>query len=102
MMNVLRQQEAARKLWLSLTEDHNRCESKAKKLSSERSALETQLKHARLQINIEMERRVAAEKARTSLERQIGLVRELLVDKKNNSVMTGENSHFQGGRLKIF
>jgi len=88
MMNVLRQQEAARKLWLSLTEDHNRCESKVKKLNSERSALETQLKHARLQINIEMERRVAAEKARTSLERQIGLVRELLVDKKNNSIMT--------------
>ena len=43
----------------------------------------------RRQIDIEMERRVAAEKARTSLERQIGLVRELLVDKKNNSIMTG-------------
>lgn len=88
MMNVLRQQESARKLWLTLTEDHNTCESKVKKLNSERSALETQLKHARRQIDIEMERRVAAEKARTSLERQIGLVRELLVDKKNNSIMT--------------
>jgi len=88
MINILRQQESARKVWLSLTEDHNKCESKVKKLNSERTALETQLKHARRQIDIEMERRVAAEKARTSLERQIGLVRELLVDKKNNSIMT--------------
>ena len=47
------------------------------------------LRPQRRQIDIEMERRVAAEKARTSLERQIGLVRELLVDKKNNSIMTG-------------
>jgi len=88
MVNILRAQENARKLWLALSEDHNNCDSRVKKLNSERTALETQLKHARLQINIEMERRVAAEKARTSLERQIGLVRELLVDKKNNSIMT--------------
>ena len=89
MINILRQQESGRKVWLSLTEDHNKCESQVKKLNSERTALATQLKHARRQIDIEMERRVAAEKARTSLERQIGLVRELLVDKKNNSIMTG-------------
>ena len=47
MINILRQQESARKVWLSLTEDHNKCESKVKKLNSERTALETQLKHAR-------------------------------------------------------
>jgi len=88
VINIMRGQESARKLWLALTEDHKSCDSRVKKLNSERTALETQLKHARLQINIEMERRVSAEKARTSLERQIGLVRELLVDKKNNSIMT--------------
>lgn len=88
VMTIMRGQESARKLWLALTEDHNNCDSRVKKLNSERMALETQLKHARSRIDLEMERRVAAEKARTSLERQIGLVRELLVDKKNNSIIT--------------
>jgi len=88
MISLLRQHDNARKLWQSLSEDHNRCDNRLKKLSSERTALETQLKHARRQIDIEIERRVSAEKARNSLERQIGLVRDLLVDKKNNSIMT--------------
>jgi hypothetical protein len=38
---------------------------------SERTALETQLKHARNQINLELERRLTAERARDSLERQV-------------------------------
>ena len=47
VINILRGQESARKLWLAMSEDHNKCDSRVKKLSSERSALETQLKHAR-------------------------------------------------------
>ena len=51
-------------------------------------SLETQLKHARNQIELEMDRRKRAEKEREALEKQIGSIREMLVDKKDNSIMS--------------
>ena len=72
---------------LALQEEHERCELSISAMERDNLSLETQLKHARNQIELEMERRKRAEREREALESQIGSIRELLVDKKDNSIM---------------
>ena len=58
-----------------------------KRLETENTALETKLKHARGQIDHEMNKRMKAEQDKETLERQISLVRDLLTEKNNKSLL---------------
>lgn len=88
VINILNRQENARKLWLALQEEHDHCETSISSMERDNLSLETQLKHARNQIELEMDRRKRAERDREALEKQIGSIREMLVDKKDNSIMS--------------
>ncbi|KAK7111103.1 rac GTPase-activating protein 1-like isoform X2 [Littorina saxatilis] len=81
---VLNQEDNRRK-WLSAEQKTDSNEDKIKRLQSEKSTLETQVKHARNQVQYELTRRNEVEQERSSLERQLDVIRELLMDKNSKS-----------------
>ncbi|KAM9321542.1 rac GTPase-activating protein 1 [Gastrophryne carolinensis] len=60
------------------------------KTETERSALEVKLKHARNQVDVEIKRRQRAEAECEKLERQIQLIRELLMCDTSGSIQLSE------------
>ncbi|XP_077340433.1 rac GTPase-activating protein 1 isoform X2 [Lithobates pipiens] len=60
------------------------------KTETERSALEVKLKHARNQVDVEIKRRQRAEQECEKLERQIQLIRELLMCDPSGSIQLSE------------
>lgn len=60
------------------------------KTETERSALEVKLKHARNQVDVEIKRRQRAEAECEKLERQIQLIRELLMSDPSCSIQLSE------------
>ncbi|XP_077154171.1 rac GTPase-activating protein 1 [Ranitomeya variabilis] len=60
------------------------------KTETERSALEVKLKHARNQVDVEIKRRQKAEAECEKLERQIQLIRELLMCDPSGSIQLSE------------
>ncbi|KAG8585193.1 hypothetical protein GDO81_004914 [Engystomops pustulosus] len=60
------------------------------KTETERSALEVKLKHARNQVDVEIKRRQRAEAECEKLERQIQLIRELLMCDPSGSIQLSE------------
>ncbi|XP_078287547.1 rac GTPase-activating protein 1 isoform X5 [Rhinoraja longicauda] len=60
------------------------------KAETERSALDVKLKHARNQVDVEMKRRQKAETDCERLERQIQLIRELLITEGSSSIQLNE------------
>ncbi|XP_042367445.1 rac GTPase-activating protein 1-like [Plectropomus leopardus] len=83
--------EECRKKWLRTGEDLVSCKEVLAKTETERGALEVKLKHARNQVDVEIRRRQKAEAVYEKLERQLQLIRDLLVSENNsNSVHLSE------------
>lgn len=83
--------EECRKKWLRADEDLVSCKEVLAKAETERGALEVKLKHARNQVDVEIRRRQKAEAVYEKLERQLQLIRELLVSENNgNSLLLNE------------
>ncbi|XP_051947611.1 rac GTPase-activating protein 1-like isoform X2 [Xyrauchen texanus] len=83
--------EDSRRRWLRLEQELNTCKEFLTKAETERGALEVKLKHARNQVDIEIRRRQKAEADCAKLDRQIQLIRELLVSEgSGNSIKLNE------------
>ncbi|AWP03147.1 putative rac GTPase-activating protein 1-like [Scophthalmus maximus] len=83
--------EESRKKWLRAGEELVSCKEMLAKAETERGALEVKLKHARNQVDVEIRRRQNAETVYEKLERQLQLIRELLISENNgNSVHLSE------------
>uniref|UniRef100_A0A671TI83 Rac GTPase-activating protein 1 n=1 Tax=Sparus aurata TaxID=8175 RepID=A0A671TI83_SPAAU len=77
--------EDCRKKWLLTDEELLSCKEGLAKAETERGALEVKLKHARNQVDVEIRRRQKAEAVYEKLERQLQLIRELLLSENNGS-----------------
>ncbi|XP_007554283.1 rac GTPase-activating protein 1-like [Poecilia formosa] len=77
--------EDCRKKWLLAGEELVSCKEVLAKVETERGALEVKLKHARNQVDVEIRRRQKAEAVYEKLERQVQLIRELLIAENNGS-----------------
>ncbi|KAM4740267.1 rac GTPase-activating protein 1-like [Anableps anableps] len=75
--------EDCRKKWLLASEELVSCKEMLTKVETERGALEVKLKHARNQVDVEIRRRQNAEAIYEKLERQLQLIRELLISETN-------------------
>uniref|UniRef100_A0A8C1IV15 Rac GTPase-activating protein 1 n=1 Tax=Cyprinus carpio TaxID=7962 RepID=A0A8C1IV15_CYPCA len=83
--------EDSRRRWLRLEQELNACKEVVTKAETERGALEVKLKHARNQVDVEIRRRQKAEADCAKLDRQIQLIRELLVTEgSSNSIQLNE------------
>ncbi|XP_019942518.2 rac GTPase-activating protein 1-like isoform X2 [Paralichthys olivaceus] len=82
--------EECRKKWLRAGEELVSCQEILAKAETERGALEVKLKHARNQVDVEIRRRQKAETVYEKLERQLQLIRELLISDNGNSVHLSE------------
>ncbi|XP_051517674.1 rac GTPase-activating protein 1-like [Myxocyprinus asiaticus] len=83
--------EDSRRRWLRLEQELNACKEFLTKAETERGALEVKLKHARNQVDVEIRRRQKAEADCAKLDRQIQLIRELLVSEgSGNSIKLNE------------
>ncbi|XP_022055818.1 rac GTPase-activating protein 1-like [Acanthochromis polyacanthus] len=77
--------EDCRKKWLRAGEELVSCKEMLTKAETERGALEVKLKHARNQVDVEIRRRQKAEAVHEKLERQLQLIKELLISENNGS-----------------
>lgn len=83
--------ENCRRKWARLEEDFCSCKEVLAKAETERSALEVKLKHARNQVDVEIRRRQKAEADCEKLDRQMQLIRDLLVTEgSSNSIQLNE------------
>ncbi|XP_068598653.1 rac GTPase-activating protein 1-like [Brachionichthys hirsutus] len=80
--------EECRKKWLRSDEEFVTCKEVLAKAEAERGALEVKLKHARNQVDVEIQRRQKSEAVYEKLERQLQLIRDLLLSE--NSVHLSE------------
>ncbi|XP_059177486.1 rac GTPase-activating protein 1-like [Physella acuta] len=80
-------QEEIRKKWLVAEQKNESLEDRIKRAESQAASLDTQLKHARMQAEYELQRRKAAENEKADMDRQIGVIRELLNDKNSKSIL---------------
>ncbi|KAI5609021.1 rac GTPase-activating protein 1 isoform X1 [Silurus asotus] len=71
--------EDCRRKWLRVEQELASCKEVLAKAETERGALEVKLKHARNQVDVEIRRRQKAESDCEKLDRQIQLIRDLLV-----------------------
>ncbi|XP_072041118.1 rac GTPase-activating protein 1-like [Amphiura filiformis] len=78
------------KKWLTAELDKTQLQQQLTKMTAERAGLETKLKHARSQVDIEMKRRMKAEQKQEQLESQVNLIRELLNDKEKGTLSEKE------------
>uniref|UniRef100_A0A674EFR9 Rac GTPase-activating protein 1 n=1 Tax=Salmo trutta TaxID=8032 RepID=A0A674EFR9_SALTR len=74
-----------RRKWLQWEEELGACKEVLTKTETERGALEIKLKHARNQVDVEIRRRQRAEAEYEKLERQIQLIRDMLVAESSSS-----------------
>ncbi|XP_061900435.1 rac GTPase-activating protein 1-like [Entelurus aequoreus] len=83
--------EDCRKKWQRAGDELLSCKETLAKAETERGALEVRLKHARNQVDVEIRRRQKAEALYEKLERQLQLIRDLLISENNgNSVHLSE------------
>ncbi|XP_078737773.1 rac GTPase-activating protein 1-like [Lampetra fluviatilis] len=75
----VRSVEDARRRWQGVETELGRCRQALAKTETERAALDVKLKHARNQVDVEIKRRQKAEVECERLDRQIQLIRELLL-----------------------
>ncbi|NXJ83198.1 RGAP1 protein, partial [Trogon melanurus] len=82
--------EEFRRKMLKTEHELGRCKDLLMKTEAERSALDVKLKHARNQVDVEIKRRQKAEMDCEKLERQIQLIRELLMCDASGSIQLSE------------
>ncbi|XP_077471672.1 rac GTPase-activating protein 1 [Stigmatopora argus] len=79
--------EDCRRKWLLAQDNLESCKEVLTKTETERGSLEVKLKHARNQVDIEIRRRQKAESDCENLDRQIQLIRDLLISEgSSNSI----------------
>ncbi|KAG7281125.1 hypothetical protein CRUP_027662 [Coryphaenoides rupestris] len=89
-MQMARNFEDCRRRWLRLEQDLGACKEVLTKAETERGSLEVKLKHARNQVDVEIRRRQKAEAECEKLDRQIQLIRELLISEGSTSIQLNE------------
>ncbi|NXW67630.1 RGAP1 protein, partial [Hirundo rustica] len=82
--------EEYRRKWQKTEHELSRYKDLLMKTEAERSALDVKLKHARNQVDVEIKRRQKAEMDCEKLERQIQLIRELLMCDASGSIQLSE------------
>ncbi|NXC05693.1 RGAP1 protein, partial [Orthonyx spaldingii] len=82
--------EEYRRKWQKTEHELGRYKEQLMKTEAERSALDVKLKHARNQVDVEIKRRQKAEMDCEKLERQIQLIRELLMCDASGSIQLSE------------
>ncbi|XP_077429526.1 rac GTPase-activating protein 1-like [Vanacampus margaritifer] len=82
--------EDCRKKWLQSGEELLSCKEILAKAETERGALEVKLKHARNQVDVEIRRRQKAEAVYEKLDRQLQLIRDMLIAENSNSIHLSE------------
>uniref|UniRef100_A0A8C6K366 Rac GTPase-activating protein 1 n=2 Tax=Melopsittacus undulatus TaxID=13146 RepID=A0A8C6K366_MELUD len=82
--------EEYRRKWQETEHELVRYKDLLMKTEAERSALDVKLKHARNQVDVEIKRRQKAETDCEKLERQIQLIRELLMCDASGSIQLSE------------
>ncbi|KAF7246993.1 Rac GTPase-activating protein 1 [Varanus komodoensis] len=82
--------EEFRRKWQKMDHEVARYKDLLMKTETERSALDVKLKHARNQVDVEIKRRQRAEAECEKLERQIQLIRELLMCDSSGSIQLSE------------
>ncbi|XP_069896957.1 rac GTPase-activating protein 1 isoform X2 [Dipodomys merriami] len=82
--------EDFRKKWQRTDHELGKYKDLLMKVESERSALDVKLKHARNQVELEIKRRQRAEADCEKLERQIQLIREMLMCDTSGSIQLSE------------
>ncbi|NWW21049.1 RGAP1 protein, partial [Falcunculus frontatus] len=82
--------EDYRRKWQKTEHELGRYKDLLMKTEAERSALDVKLKHARNQVDVEIKRRQKAEMDCDKLERQIQLIRELLMCDASGSIQLSE------------
>ncbi|KAM4702187.1 rac GTPase-activating protein 1 [Discoglossus pictus] len=82
--------EEFRRKWQRTEQELGKSKEILMKTETERSALEVKLKHARNQVDVEIKRRQRAEADCEKLERQIQLIRELLMCDTSGSIQLSE------------
>ncbi|XP_019736959.1 rac GTPase-activating protein 1-like [Hippocampus comes] len=82
--------EDCRKKWLQSGEELLSCKEMLAKAETERGALEVKLKHARNQVDVEIRRRQKAEAVHEKLERQLQLIRDMLITENSSSMHLSE------------
>ncbi|KAH0629195.1 hypothetical protein JD844_011078 [Phrynosoma platyrhinos] len=82
--------EEFRKKWQKMDHEVARYKDLLMKTETECSALDVKLKHARNQVDVEIKRRQRAEADCEKLERQIQLIRELLMCDSSGSIQLSE------------
>ncbi|NXV05440.1 RGAP1 protein, partial [Cettia cetti] len=82
--------EEYRRKWQKTEHELSRYKDLLMKTETERSALDVKLKHARNQVDVEIKRRQKAEMDCEKLERQIQLIRELLMCDASGSIQLSE------------
>uniref|UniRef100_A0A6Q2Z9M0 Rac GTPase-activating protein 1 n=1 Tax=Esox lucius TaxID=8010 RepID=A0A6Q2Z9M0_ESOLU len=83
--------EDCRRRWLRVEQDLGSCKEVLAKAETERGSLEVKLKHARNQVDVEIRRRQKAEADCEKLDRQIQLIRELLITEgSSNNIQLNE------------
>ncbi|XP_077459752.1 rac GTPase-activating protein 1-like isoform X1 [Stigmatopora argus] len=82
--------EDCRKKWFHSGEELLSCKEMLAKAETERGALEVKLKHARNQVDVEIRRRQKAESVYEKLERQLQLIRDMLLAENSSSIHLSE------------
>ncbi|XP_061583768.1 rac GTPase-activating protein 1-like [Cololabis saira] len=77
--------EECRKKWLLAGDELVSCKEMLAKADTEKGALEVKLKHARNQVDVEIRRRQNAEAVHEKLDRQLQLIRDMLISDNNGS-----------------
>ncbi|RXM91576.1 Rac GTPase-activating protein 1 [Acipenser ruthenus] len=89
-LQLARDFEECRRRWQKTDAELLRCKEILSKAETERSALDVKLKHARNQVDVEIKRRQRAETDYEKLERQIQLIRELLIAEGSTSIQLSD------------
>ncbi|XP_066564345.1 rac GTPase-activating protein 1 [Amia ocellicauda] len=82
--------ENCRRRWQRCEQELGSSKEVLAKAETERSALEVKLKHARNQVDVEIRRRQKAEADCEKLDRQIQLIRELLITEGSTSIQLND------------
>ncbi|XP_039602718.1 rac GTPase-activating protein 1 [Polypterus senegalus] len=89
-LQLARSFENCRQKWLKSEQELACCNELLTKTEAERSALDVKLKHARNQVDVEIKRRQRAEAECEKLDRQIQLIRELLIAENTSSIQLND------------
>ncbi|XP_064613824.1 rac GTPase-activating protein 1-like isoform X2 [Liolophura sinensis] len=99
-VKFVRSEEECRRKWHDAEIQCDKLRRRVKEIDQEKLALDTQLRHARKQIALEVDKRMATERELDSAERQLCLIRELLNDRNHRTTINEEDMEKLYGLVK--